>query len=502
MRAIWMALLVVVCGVGVHAGAELRLPKMLSDHAVLQRRGPIRIWGWATPGARLTVALHGQSVPATADRIGEWTAWLMPEEAGGPYTLTVAGDGETKTLSDLLIGDVWLASGQSNMEMPLKGFMPGAPLKDSAKEIAAATKPQLRLLMVEHRVSDYPLDDVKDGWTTCTPETAASFSAVAYFFGREIAAKEHVPVGLIDSTWGGTPADSWVSMEAFGTDANLIPAFASRGRFEANIAHGEAMQAAEKREIDAAKAAGKPAPSFMWHPFPGSWQPAALYNGMIAPLTNYSIKGFLWYQGETNSAPDRAPHYATLFRALIEDWRGHFAQGELPFLYAQISSFHAPGEEWGILRDAQRRALALTGTAMAMTTDVGDPDNVHPADKQTVGARMAAAARGMVYGETVEYAPPLFREVTTEAGGMRVWFDHARGLRNMGAKLEGFEVAGADHRFLAAEAMVEGETVRLRSSVAAPVYARYAWSNVTPTPLLNAAGLPASTFTSEEVPTP
>ena len=218
------------------------MPKMLSDHAVLQRRGPIHIWGWATPGAKLTVKLHAQNVATSVDRLGEWTAWLMPEEAGGPFTLTIAGDGETKTLNDLLIGDVWLASGQSNMEMPLKGFMPGAPLKNSAKEIAAATNPQLRLLLVDHRTSDYPLDDTTTTWTTCTPETAANFSAAAYFFGREIAAKEHVAIGLIDATWGGTPADSWVSMEAFGADANLVPAFASRAHFAANIAHADAMQ--------------------------------------------------------------------------------------------------------------------------------------------------------------------------------------------------------------------------------------------------------------------
>ncbi len=387
------------------------------------------------------------------------------------------------------------------MEMPLKGFLPGAPLKDSAKEIAAAANSRLRLLMVQHRTSDYPLDDTTDLWTACTPETAANFSAIAYFFGREIAAKEQVPIGLIDATWGGTPADSWVSMEAFGADANLIPAFASRARFAANIAHAGAMQKTEQREVDAAKAAGQPAPSFMWHPDPGSWQPSSLYNGMIAPLTKYSLKGFLWYQGETNSAPDRAPHYATLFRALIEDWRSHFAQGELPFLFAQISSFDSPAEHWGMLRDAQRRALALRGTAMAMTTDVGDPKNVHPPDKQTVAARMAAAARAMVYGETVEYQPPLFREVTTEQGGMRVWFDHARGLHSAEATLEGFEVAGDDRQFRPTGAIIEGETVRLRSIIVSPVYVRYAWSNVTSPAFFNAAGLPASTFSSEPIPT-
>lgn len=486
--------------------AEVRLPHLLSDHAVLQRDRPIHIWGWATPGAHLTVRFHSQSVPAQADQYGAWSLWLAPESAGGPYTLTVSGDGPDVTLSDLLVGDVWIASGQSNMEMPLRGFPGSAVVKDADKEIAAATNPQLRLLLIDHKSSEFPLNDQPNGWTLCTPDTAASFSAVAYFFGREIAAREKVPIGLVDSTWGGTPADSWVSLDTLGVHPELLPAFAARARFADDLSDLNAQIAAEKSEDSAAKAAGKPLPHHSWHPDQESWLPAGLYNGMIAPLTPLSVRGFIWYQGETNSDPGRAPYYATLFPALVDDWRDRFAQGILPFFFVQISSFTSPGEDWGLVRDAQRRTLALTKTGMAVTLDIGSPDNVHPPDKQTVGDRLALAARHIAYGEDIPYASPLFRQGTAElqsdgTTAMRVWFDNADGLTARGKPVDAFEVAGADHHFVPAQARIEGTTVVVSASALPhPLYVRYGWMGVVTDNLYNAAGLPASTFTSETDP--
>ena len=480
--------------------AELRLPRLLSDHAVLQRDAPLHVWGWATPGATIQIKLHGQATSVRTSGLGQWSAYLAPEPAGGPYTLTLDGDGH-RELTDILIGDLWIASGQSNMEMPLKGFDPDTPIRDSAKEIAAASNPRLRLLIVDKKGSTYPLDDVPNPWTTCTPETAANFSAVAYFFGREIAAKENVPIGLIDSTWGGTPADSWISMTTLGSDPALLPAFAARARFAENYARKDAEVAQEKAEEAAAKAAGKPAPPHDWHPAEESWLPAGLYNGMIAPLTPLSAKGFLWYQGETNSGKGRAPYYATLFPALIRDWRMHFAQGDLPFLFVQISSFSSPREDWGTIRDAQRRTLFLRNTAMVVTLDSGEPHNVHPADKQTVGARLALAARGTVYGEQIAHASPLFRQATVQNGAIRVWFDNANGLSAHGLPLSDFEIAGEDHNFIPATAKLEGETVVVSSpGLPAPRYVRYGWAGVVTAYLYNSAGLPASTFTSEPAP--
>ena len=486
----------------VFVAAEVRLPNALTDHAVLQRERPIHLWGWATPGAHLTARFHGQTVAATADDIGRWSLYLAPERAGGPYTLRISGDGAEKTLSDLLVGDVWFASGQSNMEIPLDGFGPSTPIKNAAEEIAHANNPRIRLLRTEKKSSDVPLNDNPATWTDCTPETARQFSAIAYFFGREIAAKENVPIGLIDSTWGGTPADSWVSLDTLGTDPDLLPALASRARFADTQADAEATIAAEQREDAAAAAAGKPAAKHPFHPFESSWLPAGLYDGMIAPYTPMSIKGFLWYQGETNSAHDRAPYYESLFSALIVDWRLHFAQGMLPFFFVQISSFNSPGEDWGQVRDAQRRTLHIANTAMAVTLDVGLAENVHPPDKQTVAARLALAARAMVYGEQVEFASPLFRQATTElqtdgSTSMRVWFDHDQGLTYRGQPATGFELAGADRKFLPAQARVEGGTVLVSApAVSHPMYVRYGWMGVVQNNLYNSAGLPASTFTS------
>ncbi len=488
------------------ASAQVRLPNALSDHAVLQRQRPIHIWGMATPGAHLSVGFNKQTVAGIADPLGHWSVYLAPERAGGPYVLTVSGDGPVKKVEDLLVGDVWLASGQSNMEMPLAGFGPGTPVKDGDREIAAATHPTLRLLLVDHKTSDVPVRDIVGHWTECTPATAKNFSAVAYFFGREIAEREKVPVGLIDSTWGGTPADSWVSMNTLGSDANLLPAFASRANFADKQGDLDAQIAAEKAEDEVAKRAGKPAPQHDWHPYETSWLPAALYNGMIAPLTPMTIKGMLWYQGETNSSHDRAPYYGKLMEALIGDWRGRFAQGLLPFLYVQISSFESPGEDWATVRDQQRRTLAVANTAMAVTLDIGQADNVHPANKQEVGSRLALLARSTVYGENVAAQGPVFREATTELTGtgaeaLRVWFDHGAGLSFHGRGGDTFELAGADHRYVAAQARIEGEQVVVTATgVAHPKYVRYGWKSVVQDVLFNGAGLPSSTFSSEQKP--
>jgi len=486
-----------------NARAEIKLPNLLSDHAVLQRESPIHLWGWATPGAKLTIRFHNQIASATADELGQWATWLAPEDAGGPYVLDIDGGAQEgkRELSDLMVGDVWIASGQSNMEMPLSGFPPTAFVNNADSEIKAADNPMLRLLLVEHKSSDIPLQNISGQWSQCTPETASKFSAVAYFFGREIAEKERVAIGLIDASWGGTPIDSWISLDTLGNNPSLFSAFSNRAKFADQQANLSAQIAAERASDAAAKAAGKPVPIHPWHPEEVSWLPAGLYNGMIAPLSNMSIKGFLWYQGETDSAPLRASHYSVLFPALIQDWRTRFEQGNLPFLFVQISSFESHGEDWGAVRDAQRRTLSLANTAMVVSLDVGTPGNVHPPDKQTVSSRLALAARGLVYGEHVEYAPPLFRQAAIEGPGIRVWFDNAEQLTTKGKPLEDFELAGSDRNFVAASAVIQGNTIMVSApGVLHPRFVRYGWRNVVQTFFYNRQGLPGSTFTSEETP--
>lgn len=496
--------------------AEVRLPKLWSDHAVLQRDRPIHVWGWGEAGERVTVMLHpttpgtkpsaDDSASATTDVQGHWSLYLQPHTAGGgPYTLIVSGT-NTITVSDLLIGDVWVASGQSNMEMPLSGFPGSAVLKNGAEEIRSANHPEIRILHEPKRASMYPLQDEDATWTMCTPETAADFSAVAYFFAREIQQDQKVPIGVVEADWGGTPAEAWTSLHTLGNDAALMPVFAARAADMDQQADAEAIKARYAREDAEAKAQGRTPASHPWQPPVEAWAAASLYNGMIAPVTPLAIRGVIWYQGEANSSLERAPLYHRLFSSMIEDWRRQFAQGDIPFLYAQISSFRSsPAEDWGELRDAQRRTLSVAHTAMAVTLDVGDPDNVHPADKQTVGHRLALAARRNAYGEDVRSSGPLFRQATIEGSDMRVWFTGTDGkLAAKGDTLQGFELAGADHRFLPATARIgdDGETVVVASEqLKQPSYVRYAWANAPAANLTDAAGLPASTFTSEPVPT-
>ncbi len=483
------------------ARAEVRLPKIFSEHAVLQRDQPIHIWGWSDPGEKVTASLNGETQSAVGDRLGQWSLYLSPQKAGGPFQLTISGTNRI-VLDDILIGDVWFASGQSNMEMPLNGFPGSAVVNNAAEEIRNANHPELRLFLVPKKAAPFPLQDFEDGaqWTVCSPETAAKFSAVAYFFGRDISAKEHVPIGLIDSSWGGTPGEAWVSLDSLSADASLMPVFAEWSKMADEQPEVPAMIRAEKAEDEAARRANAPLPEHPWHPDPNSWDPSWLFNGMVAPAIGFPTKGVIWYQAEANTALARAPLYQRVFSTLIADWRSHWQEGNFPFLFVQISSFKStPAENWAIVRDAQRRTLSLVNTAMAVTIDIGNPDNVHPADKQTVGARLALAARAIAYHEPIEYSGPLYRETSVEDHSVRVWFTHAAGgLVARGGALQGFEIAGEDHRFVEAAARIDGDSVVVTSpQIEKPKFVRYGWQNAPTVNLFNSAGLPASPFTSE-----
>ncbi|MCU1292621.1 MAG: Sialic acid-specific 9-O-acetylesterase, partial [Bryobacterales bacterium] len=286
-------------------------------------------------------------------------------------------------------------------------------------------------------------------------------------------------------------------------DSSLMPVFATWAEMANQQADTSAMRAAEKAEDEAARQANNPKPKHQWHPDPASWDPSWLYNGMVAPAVNLGIKGVIWYQGETNSALSRAPLYEKVFSTLIADWRKHWGEGNFPFLFAQISSFTStPMEDWPLVREAQRRSLSVANTAMAVTIDVGDPENVHPPDKQTVGARLALAARAVAYGENIEYSGPLFRQTSIEDKSVRVWFDHVDGgLTSKGGALQGFEIAGSDHRFVTATARIDGGSILVEGSgLEKPAYIRYGWKNAPACNLYNSAGLPASPFTSEDNP--
>lgn len=488
------------------ASAEVTLPSILASHMVVQRDLPVHVWGVATPGQDVSVVFRGETRSTKAGQLGRWSIYLKPGGAGGPFQMTIQGTPlssepgstpspmQTITLDDVLVGDVWVASGQSNMEFEMRKAV------TAEQDLPHAANPRIRLLIVKRLSAESPQDDAEtDGWQDSSPESAKDFSAVAWYFAREIEQREHVPVGVIDSTWGGTLAEAWTRLTALGEDAALAPLFVSRGKMIEHESDAQLEIKDQLRQLDEAKAQGKPEPKFPWHPSLAMDGPGLLYNGMIAPLTPFPIRGVIWYQGESNSALERAPLYNRLFRTLIEDWRRQWGVGDFPFLYVQISNFKStPAEDWATLREQQLKTLELRNTAMAVTIDIGNPDNVHPTDKVDVGLRLARAARALSYGEAVEYSGPLFRQATPEGNAIRAWFEHAQGLTAKDGEVTGFEVAGADGKFVPATATIEGETVLATNpNVAEPIFVRYGWANSPECKLFNREGLPASPFTSK-----
>jgi sialate O-acetylesterase len=494
------------------AAADPRLPAIFSDHMVLQQQMPIGVWGWAAPDERIEVRLRAQRVSTTARRDGRWTVTLAPETAGGPDELVVAGATATKRFVDVLIGEVWVGSGQSNMQWAVR------QAQDADKEIAAANYPRIRLFSVKRVTALDPKDDVTPmdeapTWVAATPASIPNFSAIGYFFSRDLQkARGNVPIGFIHSSWGGTPAEAWTRRDALAEDPALQPLLAQYRRLEGEY---PSQRYGYDRRVpiwnDAIKAwqAANPKPET---PIPGMpaprggpedpHRPASLWNAMIAPITPFAIRGVLWYQGETNAL--RAWDYQRLMTAMIQDWRRAWNRGDLPFLFVQLANFRQnppnPGASWWAdVREAQRLTLGLPNTGMASAIDIGNPLDIHPLNKQEVGRRLALSARGVAYGERVVHAGPLYDGMTIEGSRIRVRFHHVGGgLALETSKGSSFVVAGVDGVFKPATAAVDGDTVVVSSAdVAAPVAVRYAWEDDPITSLRNKEGLPASPFRTD-----
>jgi sialate O-acetylesterase len=480
--------------------AEISLPSLLSDHMVVQRGIPVHIWGKASLAEEVSVFFRGETRRVLADELGRWSVYLMAGEAGGPFELSVRGR-NTVVLKDVWSGDVWIAAGQSNMEWKLKAT------EGAKTEIATATTPGIRFFRVKRNTSAYPLEDVSaDGWVVCAPESAPEFSAVAYFFGQSIHQSQKVSLGLIDASWGGTPLAAFTSIGAIARDASLMPVFSHWAHMADDQATNLLKLERERKELEAAAAQarreGKSAPEPPWHPDFDAWAPGAIYNAMIAPLTLFPIRGTIWYQGESDASPERAPVYARLFQTMIRDWRRAWGIGDFPFLFVQLTNFIAdPDNAWPELREAQRQALTLSKTGMAVTIDIGTPEDIHPKNKKPVGMRLALAARAIAYDEKIEYSGPLYRQATTEGQALRVWFDHAGGglVSKGNTGLKGFEIAGADRKFVPAESRIEGSCVIVSNpNIPNPRYVRYGWLDNPEVNLFNKQDLPASPFRSEE----
>ena len=547
------------------AHGDVKMPAIFGDHMVLQQGSKIPVWGWADANEPVQVSLGGTTGNTTAGADGKWRVDLAPVTSsdGKPVVLTVKGK-NTLTFQDVLIGDVWVGSGQSNMGLSvLEG-------RDGAQEAAKADYPQIRLFQVTRMVAPVPQTDVVPTtpdrpylgtWQVCTPDTPAQhsivggFSAVAFYFGREIHQVTGQPVGIIATSWGGTPGQAWTSIEGLQKAPVLAHYVADAQKFangyvvaKANFLKAQADYSALQQKwtdevatpykaalaqwqeaANQAKAAGQPAPA---KPAPVAPEPAkpkspdeapgtptGLFNGMVAPIIPYAIKGVIWYQGESNEA--NGVEYRTLFPSLITDWREKWGQGDFPFLFVELANYGhleppatTPSQgQWPWVRDAQNQALSLPNTGMAVTIDIGDPGNIHPKDKQDVGLRLALAARHVAYGQDLVYSGPTYDSMKVEGNSIRISFKNIGGGLTLGVppwtangkpvtppnELTGFGIAGADKKWIWAKSEIDGNTVVVFSdAVPNPVAVRYGWDNNPDCNLYNKEGLPASPFRTDD----
>ncbi len=486
------------------AWADVTLPKVIGDHMVLQQEMAVPIWGWADAGEEVTVTLGKCRATATADSDGKWMVKLDALEAGGPHEMTVKGK-NTITLADILVGEVWVASGQSNMQWSVRASL------NPDQEIAAAKYPEMRLFTVARKTADQPQDDCEGSWAACTPETVPGFSAVAYFFGRYLHKELEVPAGLINTSWGGTPAEAWTSLDAQQGNPVLEPTLA-RWNQQISAYDPEAAQKRYEKALEAWKQAAQKAkaegakpprrPRAPVDPRQSPHRPASLYNGMISPLLPFAIRGAIWYQGESNAG--RAEQYLTLFPTMIRNWRDKWGQGDFPFLFVQLAPFRYGGADprnCAELRETQRLTLELVpNTGMAVTTDIGNVKDIHPKNKQEVGKRLALWALAKTYGENLVYSGPLYDSMSIEGDKIRVKFKHAGGgLAAKGGPLAHFTIAGKDGEFVPAAATIDGDTVVVHSDqVAKPAAVRFGWADDAEPNLFNKERLPASPFRTDD----
>jgi sialate O-acetylesterase len=471
------------------ARAEVKPHPLFCDSMVLQQGVDCPVWGTAEPGETLSVVLHvGEGKVGgggiVADKDGKWLFRLGKVKAGGPYTLSIGNDKSSVTIKDVYVGEVWIASGQSNMEMALGATANADQARKNSKN------PKLRLFTVDRVAADTPqatvpiIDNtkekpgsqVKGKWLEAGPDTVGSFSAVAYYFGRDLQKARDVPVGIIHTSWGGTASEEWTSMKVLD-------------------AHPEHKG---------------------HHP-----RQSKLYNGMIAPLIPYAIKGAIWYQGESNAG--RAYLYQTGFPLMIQNWRDDWKQRDFPFLFVQLAPWRLPPparqrdhldpwqavtaepaeSAWAELREAQRlTSLTLKNTAMAVITDVGDADDIHPRRKEPVGGRLALAARALAYGDKIEYSGPVYKSMDIDGNKAVLHFTHVgKGLEAKYGVPFGFTVAGEDHKFCTANAEIKGDTaVVWCDKVSKPVAVRFGWANCPVVDFWNKDGLPASPFRTDDFP--
>jgi sialate O-acetylesterase len=486
------------------AQAEVRLHNLFTDHMVLQQGTSVPVWGWADDGEKITVEFAGKKASTTAKN-GKWMVRLKNLQPGRPDTLKVFGsqNGKTTTIqrSDVVVGEVWIASGQSNMEWALRQSF------NSTNDITNSANHNIRLFTVPKLKLNEPTNNVNGSWKVCGPDSVPGFSAVAYYFARDLQKELDVPVGVIHTSWGGSPAEVWIREEVMAEDKeykrDILDAYAPQLPKLTN-----AIVQWEKRK-EAAKTSGTNFTERM----PSLWKPAELYNGMIANVIPYAIHGAIWYQGESNAG--RAWQYRRLFADMIENWRNDWDR-DFTFLEVQLAPWDknkqrsleqitkTPGDsDWAELREAQLLTTKkLKKVGMAVITDVGDKDDIHPTKKEPVGARLALLARKITYGEKIVADGPTYKRASFKNGKAVLSFDNLDGgLDAKGGELTGFAIAGDDKKFVWAKAVIEDDKIVVSSpEVSAPAAVRYGWSDFPVVNLFNKAGLPATPFRTDDWP--
>ncbi len=484
--------------------AEVKLPAIFSDHMVLQQDAALPVWGWAASGEKVSVQFADQTVSTEADAQGNWKLKLSPLKASAQPGSFVVRGANTITIADVLVGEVWLGSGQSNMAMPVRAA------RDAETETAAANFPAIRWFMVATANAEHPLTDTEGKWVECSPANVGEFSAAAYFFARDLHGALKQPIGVVQSAVGGSMVEWWTTAETLAATPEAAPVLDFWNRqladWPTRKVKYDLTMATYQKAVDAAKAnhGKEPKPPRAEAYRPGSlFQPSNLFNGMVAPVIPYGIRGVIWYQGESNR--ERPYQYRALMAAMIRDWRKLWDEGDFPFLMVQLPNYQARKPEptesnWAMQREAQAVAAASTPkTLLVEAIDIGEAENIHPKNKQEIGRRLSGAALSQVYGKGGEWSGPIHQAIENEGSTIRVRFSHADGLAAQGGPLKGFAIAGEDRHFVWAEARIDKDSVVVSApNVARPIAVRYAWADNPECNLVNAAGLPASPFRTDD----
>jgi sialate O-acetylesterase len=507
----FIAVLSIVLGFGVDgaARADVKLPAIFGSHMVLQQGQKDRVWGWADPGEDVTVTIGDQTKSTKADQDGKWMVTLEPISAGGPFTMTVKGK-NTVTFDDVLVGEVWICSGQSNMQWNV------AMSNDADLESLSAKYPKIRLISVPQVGTQEPQQDFKGEWQLCTPETAKWFSAVGYFFGRQLYETLDVPIGLINDAWGGSACEAWIKRDILAADEKYKPLLDRWAETEKNFPQAKAdyeKKLAEFKEAEQkAKDENRKPPNPPFNPdfqIKGNSRPGNIYNGVLKPTIGYGIRGVIWYQGESNAG--RAYQYRDMFPLMIKSWRDEWGIGDFSFYWVQLADFlqekREPGEsQWAELREAQTMTLSkLPNTGEAVIIDVGEGRDIHPRNKQTVAKRLARWALAKDYGIRVSCQSPTYKSMEKQDNKLVLTFDHAgaEGLYSFDVpEPRGFTIAGSDYKFVPAKAKIVGkDKVEVSSDeVSDPVAVRYGWADNPVCNLYSREGLPATPFRTDDRP--